>query len=96
MTELRVYNNTFNEFKGKTPDEIIQAVYRESQAHTGASYAEWWSYQQDIWRRSYGIKIPDMQDDGACDALLKVLLDVGALEEGPKPAAKPPAHLSPG
>lgn len=93
---MAVYNNTFNEFKGETPAEVIQAVYQESQAHTGASYAEWWSYQQDIWRRSYDVKIPDMQENGACDALLKVLLDVGALEEGPKPAAKPPAQLTPG
>lgn len=93
---MAVYNNTFNEFKGETPDEVIQAIYQESQAHTGVSYAEWWSYQQDIWRRSYGAKIPDAQEDGACDALLKVLLDVGALEEGPKPAAKSPTQFTPG
>ncbi|MGZ9097829.1 MAG: hypothetical protein ACXW30_05990 [Micavibrio sp.] len=95
MAELHVYNNVFNEFHGKTPDEVIQAVYQESRAHTGASYDEWWSYQQDIWRRSYDAHIPDSQANGACEVLLKVLLDVGALEEGPKPVANL-SHYQPG
>lgn len=88
MSEQFIYNNFFNEFKGDTPDDVIQEIYRESAIHTGASYAEWWSYQQHLWQQGYGAKIPEAHEAGACNALLKVLLEVGALEEGAKPVTK--------
>lgn len=98
MAQELVYNNLFNEFKGENPDEVIRSVYEQSRLEESFSYADWWKYQQDMWKRRYQIDIPEPHVRGACRKLLDTLVTVGALDQGPKPTSpqKRPKGFEPG
>lgn len=96
MIKDAVYNNFFNEFKGETPEDVIRAVYENTRLENNFSYEDWWKYQQDLWKGRYNADIPSHDKRGACAVLLDTLLKVGALEKGPKPAAKKATGFEPG
>ena len=87
MTMLH-YKTFFNKYSGKTPEDVIQAVYADSKAGTGMSFDEWWKYQGDVWDLKYGLKVPEKDKPGAARELLEFLVDVGALEAVKKPKHK--------
>lgn len=96
MVEELVYNNLFNEFKGENADEVIRSVYEQTRLQANFSYDDWWKYQQDLWKHRYQIDVPEPHVRGACRKLLDTLVTVGALDVGPKPAAKKTRGFEPG
>lgn len=83
---MLVYHTFFAEFSGADAQAVLDAVYAHSRKGTGFSYDEWWAYQQKLWQSRYGRKIPEASHPDAAGRLLQVLIDVGALVEGPRPA----------
>jgi hypothetical protein len=80
-----VYHTFISEFKGADAKEVIQAVYEDAKQGTGATFQEWWDYQKKLWSKKYGVDIPESPDSpDASQKLLDILVDVGALEVGPK------------
>jgi hypothetical protein len=77
MLQFRTF---FNNYSGKTPEDVIRAVYADAQAGTGMSYDEWWQYQRDVWNLKYGQKVPEKDAPGAAQELLGILIENGALE----------------
>lgn len=74
------YRTFFNEYSGKRPEDVLQAVAADAKAGTGMSYDEWWDYQRDVWDFKYGEKVPEKDAPGAARELLGILVEVGALE----------------
>ena len=80
-----IYHTFYKEFSGSSPEEIIRHVYEDSKDGTGCNFLEWWNYQKQLWGSKYGHVIPDSpESDNASQKLLDVLIEVGALEAGPK------------
>lgn len=79
-----IFHTQFNEeFSGDTPEDIVAALHRNSQRGMGdISFEKWWDYQKDLWNGAYGADIPAHDQPGASEALLDVLIRVGALEGG--------------
>ncbi len=90
-----VYHTFFAEYAGDSPEDIINAVHKDAEAGTGLNFDLWWAYQAELWDFKYKLKVPDPKDPDAASKLLQILLDVGALENGPKPR-KSTAPPSPG
>lgn len=78
------YHTFYAEYRGATPEEVIQSVYADAKAGTDMSFEEWWQYQKDLWKYKYGKEAPDAGAADASHKLLKLLVDVGALEPGEK------------
>ena len=82
------YHNTFVEVSGDTPADIVQQLYEDSRRGIGPDLTkqEWWEYQRTVWRRMERKTLPATPDDkGAAERFLQIVVEVGALEEGPKP-----------
>jgi len=82
------YKTFFNKYSGKTPEDVIQAVYADAKAGTGMSLDQWWDYQREVWDFKYGQKIPAKDEPEAAKKLLNILVDLGALEAVKKPEPK--------
>lgn len=82
-----IFHTAFKEeFKGDTPEQVVDALYQNSAKGMGdISFEDWWKYQQTMWSGKYGVRIPEPDTDGAHQALLDVLIKVGALEQGALP-----------
>jgi hypothetical protein len=88
------FRTSFNEYSGKRPEDVIQAVYADGvKADTGMSFDEWWQYQRDAWGLRYGLKIPAKDEPGAAKELLGILVEIGALETVKKPKPKKSAFI---
>ena len=74
------YRTFFAQYKGATPEEVVQAIYADAKEGTGMSFREWWQYQGDLWSTKYDKKIPAADSPDAARQLLDILIDVGALE----------------
>ena len=80
-----VYHTFYKEFSGSTAEEVIQRLYEDSKEGTGCSFPEWWDYQKKLWGQKYDHAIPETPDaENAHQKLLDFLVEVGALEVGPK------------
>lgn len=83
---MLVYHTFFGEFSGADAQAVLAALHEDSRAGTGLDYPAWWAYQQKLWKRRYGLSIPDAAHPDGCRRLLEVLIEVGALIDGPRPA----------
>lgn len=80
-----VYHTFFAEYAGNNADDIINAVHKDAEAGTGLNFDQWWAYQAELWDFKYKLRVPDPKEPDAARKMLDLLLDVGALENGPKP-----------
>lgn len=81
-----VYHTFFAEYQGGTPEDIVRQMHEESRRGTGLDMSGWWAYQRELWSHKYGIDVPAQDSENAAAGLIDVLLKVGALEQGPRPA----------
>jgi hypothetical protein len=82
-----VFHTLFDEeFRGSSAEEVVQALYENSRQGMGdISFDDWWKYQTTVWENKYGMSVPSNDTPRACEKLLEILVDVGALEKGPLP-----------
>jgi hypothetical protein len=84
--DVFVFHTLFGEeYRGVTPEEVVEKLYRKSEEGMNISFPEWWGYQTKLWKRLYGIKIPSGEARQASRRLLKIFVRIGALEKGPLP-----------
>jgi hypothetical protein len=89
-TELSLVFHTLfeEEFSGSSPQDIVQALFENSKKGLGdITFEQWWDYQRNLWSQKYRFQIPDHDAEGASQALLDSLLQVGALEKGVLPVS---------
>jgi hypothetical protein len=84
-TRARTYHTFYGEFHGGSAQTVVQALYEHSRRGTGCSYLEWWCYQQALWKQVADRTVPEPDEPLACETLVEILVDVGALEPGPRP-----------
>ena len=89
------YHTFFADYSGDSPEDVIQAVHIDSERVTGLNLDQWWAYQAELWDFKYGLKIPDPREPDAAAKLLDIFVEIGALENGPRPALKTPRHGGP-
>ncbi len=80
----RTYHTFYAEYHADSAQALAQALYEYSRRGTGCSYAEWWCYQQAVWKKVAGRIVPDRDEPLACEKLVEILVDAGALEPGPQ------------
>lgn len=80
-----VFHTYFGEeFRGTDPEDVINQLYLSSKEGMGdITFEDWWRYQQKLWRGRYGLKVPKHYRKNAGEKMLRVMLRVGALKEGP-------------
>ena len=79
------------EFSGESAKEIVDELFIESKAGLpDLTYESWWDYQISILS-DHGVPHPQPHDDNAEERLLAALVQLGALEYGPKVPAQFPA-----
>lgn len=81
-----VYHTFFAEFRGETPEDVVQALYKDSATVTGQTYPEWWAYQKHLWSSLF-VTVPEENQVNACKKLLEIMVNVRALELGPRPVS---------
>lgn len=81
-----VYHTYYDEFTGANAAEVVDKIYTSAKSTLEVSKEEWWQYQQKVWKRMENKIIPDMAAPDAAQRLLDVLIEVRALQRGPKPA----------
>lgn len=81
----RTYHTSYGEFHADSAHALVQALYEDSRRGTGCSYPEWWSYQHAVWKQVSDRTVPEPDEPLACEKLVDILVDVGALEAGPQP-----------
>ena len=87
----KIYHTFFAEFSGATAGDVLRDMHKYSHRGTGESFSEWWARQKSLWNAIPNTKVPDIGTPQAEEKLLSILVEVGALEEGPlKPAAPAP------
>ena len=84
-TGARTYHTWYGEFSADSARTLVQALYEDSRGGTGCSFPEWWRYQQAVWKQVSGRTVPEPDEPLACETLVDVLVDAGALEPGPQP-----------
>jgi hypothetical protein len=82
-----VYHTFFAEYEGESPGDILRAVHKKSAEGIPVSFNDWWKHQQTTWKAKYNIDVPSIGEPNAEDSLLKILIDVEALEIGKKKQA---------
>lgn len=88
---MLIYHNRAGEYSGDTAEEIIERLYelakeKQAKAVPGEDFTkeDWWAYQRKTWRAMRGHRLPPNPDAGP---FLKLMVEIGALTEGPKPLA---------
>ena len=84
-TSARTYHTSYGEFHANSAQALVQALYEDSRRGTGCSYLEWWRYQQTLCKQVSEQIVPEPDEPLACEKLVDILIDVGALEPGPQP-----------
>lgn len=84
-----ICHNRFGTYQGSNAGEVLRAIHAEAALSTPISFEEWKSYNAELWKAGYNIDVPQGGDPGSEEGFLKILLDVGAVEPGPKPPEKP-------
>jgi hypothetical protein len=84
-TNARTYHTFYDEFHADSAQDLVQALYENSRRGTGCSHPEWWRYQQAVWKQVSERIVPEPDEPLACEKLVDILVDVGALEPGPQP-----------
>lgn len=87
-----VFHTLFDEeFRGRSPEEVIRALYENSRAGMNVDYDGWWDYQTKLWGQTFKQSVPAMGEDNDCLKLLSVMVKNGALETGPLPEKQIPS-----
>jgi len=84
-----VFHTFYGEFSGDSPEDIVQQLFEDSRQGIGPELTKqkWWDYQRTLWKRLEGKKLPASPDEpGAAKAFLACMVEVEALEVGPKTA----------
>jgi len=90
-----VYHTFYAEYRGNTPEELVAALHKDSETGTGMDYAAWWAWQKKLWATQANVNVPAPDEPGACTKLISILVNVGALETGPRPAPAPTSDRAP-
>lgn len=80
-----VFHTFYAEFRGDTPEQLVAALHKDAEAGTDLDYQQWWAWQRKLWSYTRGYTVPSPDEPHACAKLIDILVDVGALERGPRP-----------
>ncbi len=80
-----VYHTFFAEFRGDTPEDVVQALYADSARVTLFTFPQWWDYQKRLFGPNIWPGFPSIDSPDASRKILDVLVKLGALETGPQP-----------
>lgn len=91
MPDEIVVHCIFAEFRGRTPEEVLRAMYvRAGHDPAVTSFADWCEYNRNLARHVYRDRLPPCTDMAGMWAMLNNLVERDALRLGPMP---PPASL---